>query len=316
MPCLHILKIEKCEKLSSWPSGLEYCTSLQGLVIENCQNLRHLPVDALQIPVSLEEMYIEDCTNLKAIPSLDNLTSLRELSICGCDGLTSLPRGLQSCKSLRYLKIWKCHNLISLADVDVSKLRSLSNLQIFDCRKLKYLPMGLRSLTSLEYLSIGKFWEELDSFPDFELPSQIERLNISGWPKLKSLTQQIQHLTTCLEKLSIESFDSMEALPEWLGNLTSLIFLNIRDCKNLMYLPTVEVMQRLTKLDILLISGCPLLAERCAKESGPEWHKISHIPDITVDFHDPREESESSSDDSTHSKPHQTSTVLNCSCFS
>ncbi|BBG93372.1 hypothetical protein Prudu_001360 [Prunus dulcis] len=72
----------------------------------------------------------------------------------------------------------------------------------------------------------------------------------------------------------------IEALPKWLGNLTSLIYLEMRDCKNLMYLPTVEVMQRLTKLGTLVISGCPLLAERCAKESGPEWHKISHIPDI------------------------------------
>ncbi|XP_008222899.1 PREDICTED: putative disease resistance protein RGA3 [Prunus mume] len=278
MPCLRIVNILNCEKLSSWPSGLEYCTSLQDLHIENCQNLRHLPVDGLQNPVSLEELYIRNCTNLEAIPSLDNLTSLHTLSIWGCDGLTSLPRGLQSCTSLTILTIGECHNLISLADVDdISRLQSLYNLQIFDCRKLKYLPTGLRSLTSLENMTIGKFWEELDSFPDFELPSQIRWLKISGWPKLKSLPQQIQHLTTCLENLKIVSFDSMEALPEWLGNLTSLICLDIRDCKNLMR------MQRLTKLETLSISGCPSLAERCAKESGPEWHMISHIPDIRVD---------------------------------
>ncbi|CAB4262990.1 unnamed protein product [Prunus armeniaca] len=278
MPCLRIVNILNCEKLSSWPSGLEYCTSLQDLHIENCQNLRHLPVDGLQNPVSLEELYIRNCTNLEAIPSLDNLTSLHTLSIWGCDGLTSLPRGLQSCTSLTILTIGECHNLISLADVDdISRLQSLYNLQIFDCRKLKYLPTGLRSLTSLEYTTIGKFWEELDSFPDFELPSQIRWLKISGWPKLKSLPQQIQHLTTCLEDLIIDSFYSMEALPEWLGNLTSLINLHIWDCKNLMR------MQRLTKLETLSISGCPSLAERCAKESGPEWHMISHIPDIRVD---------------------------------
>ncbi|CAL2227499.1 unnamed protein product [Prunus armeniaca] len=275
MPCLRIVNILNCEKLSSWPSGLEYCTSLQDLHIENCQNLRHLPVDGLQNPVSLEELYIRNCTNLEAIPSLDNLTSLHTLSIWGCDGLTSLPRGLQSCTSLTILTIGECHNLISLADVDdISRLQSLYNLQIFDCQKLKYLPTGLRSLTSLEYMTIGKFWEELDSFPDFELPSQIRWLKISGWPKLKSLPQQIQHLTTCLEDLIIDSFYSMEALPEWLGNLTSPINLHIWDCKNLMR------MQRLTKLETLSISGCPSLAERCAKESGPEWHMISHIPDI------------------------------------
>ncbi|XP_021802730.1 probable disease resistance protein RPP1 [Prunus avium] len=280
MPRLRKLKIKNCEKLSSWPSGLEYCTSLQELHIQNCQNLRHLPVDALQNPVSLEKLY---CTNLEAIPSLDNLTSLRELSI---------PRALQSCTSLNSLTISECHHLISLADVDVSRLQSLSSLYIYNCRKLKYLPTGLRSLTSLKWMGIGKFWEELDSFPAFELPSQIQVLGISGWPKLKSLPQEIQHLTTCLEIMIIDSFDSMEALPEWLGNLSSLIRLNIWGCKNLMYLPTVEVMQCLTKLETLEISGCPRLAERCAKESGPEWHKISHIRDVFV------YELETSSDDS------------------
>ncbi|KAL6293436.1 hypothetical protein ACE6H2_001578 [Prunus campanulata] len=255
MPRLRILSIYNCEKLSSWPSGLEYCTSLQELHIKNCQNLRHLPVDGLQTLISLKELYVQNCTNLEAIPSLDNLTSLLGLAIR------------------------KCHNLISLADVDVSRLQSLSSLHIYDCRKLKYLPKGLCSLTSLEEMRIGKFWEELDHFPDFELPSQIQGLWISGWPKLKSLPQQIQHSTTCLEELIIDSFDSMEALPEWLGNLSSLTSLNIRDCKNLMCLPTVEVMQCLTKLRDLEISGCPCLAERLV-EGGPEWHKISHIPYI------------------------------------
>ncbi|VVA39715.1 PREDICTED: putative, partial [Prunus dulcis] len=102
---LRIVKIQNCEKLSSWPSGLKYCTSLQELHITNCQNLRHLPVDALQNPVSLKELYIVDCTNLEAVPSLDNLTSLHDVPICGCDGLTSLPRGLRSLTSLENLSI-------------------------------------------------------------------------------------------------------------------------------------------------------------------------------------------------------------------
>ena len=46
---------------------------------------------------------------------------------------------------------------------------------------------------------------------------------------------------------------------------------------NLMYLPTVEVMQHLTELNIY---DCPKLKERCVKGSGAEWLKIAHIPDI------------------------------------
>ncbi|KAI5352079.1 hypothetical protein L3X38_004970 [Prunus dulcis] len=129
-------------------------------------------------------------------------------------------------------------------------------------------------------MKIGAFSEELDSFPDFELPSQIQTLEIEGWPKLKSLPQQqIQHCT-CLQVVSIVSFDSVEALPEWLGNLTSLTTLSIRRCKNLVSLPAVEVMQRLTKLKKLVIDTCPRLGGISTLKSGPEWHKISHIPRI------------------------------------
>ncbi|CAL2224727.1 unnamed protein product [Prunus armeniaca] len=253
---LRDLRIEECNELTSIMSGLQSCTSPSSLYISDCQNLRHLPADGRQTLVSLYQLTIARCPNLEAIPNLDNLTSLDNLNIRGCNGLTSLPSGLPSCKSLK-------------------------ELTIDYCRSLKYLRMeGLRSLTSLVYMRMGAFSEELDSFPDFELPSQIQTLEIVGWPKLKSLPQQqIQHCT-CLEVLFIESFDSVEALPEWLGNLTSLNTLSISLCKNLVSLPAVEVMQCLTKLQKLVIEACPRLGGRSALKSGPEWHKISHIPHI------------------------------------
>ncbi|KAH0992149.1 hypothetical protein GBA52_003632 [Prunus armeniaca] len=74
----------------------------------------------------------------------------------------------------------------------------------------------------------------------------------------------------------------MDSFPEWLGGLTSLRLLNIKSCKNLMHLPTVRAMQRLTKLKTLTIYDCPLLKERCTNERGLEWHKISHIPIILL----------------------------------
>ncbi|KAI5347681.1 PREDICTED: putative [Prunus dulcis] len=117
---------------------------------------------------------------------------------------------------------------------------------------------------------MGAFSEELDCFPDFELPSQIQTLAITGWPKLKSLPQQqIQH-AACLQDLYIESFNSVEALPERLGNLTSLNTLSISLCKNRVSLPAVEVMQRLTELQELGIDACPRLGGRSALKSGPE----------------------------------------------
>ncbi|PRQ54811.1 putative leucine-rich repeat domain, L domain-containing protein [Rosa chinensis] len=116
--------------------------------------------------------------------------------------------------------------------------------------------------TRLKSLGIGPFWEELDSFPALEVLPQLESLTIYGWLKLKSLHEQIQHLTS-LTYLRIYWFEGVEAIPEWLGNLASLHLLTIFHCKNLMYLPSVQAMQRLTKLDSLSIYNCPLLRERC-----------------------------------------------------
>ena len=63
----------------------------------------------------------------------------------------------------------------------------------------------------------------------------------------------------------------MEALPEWLGYLSSLQWLDLSKCMNLMYLPTAEAMQHLTYLNIEV---CPKLKERCVKGSGAEWLKL------------------------------------------
>ena len=51
----------------------------------------------------------------------------------------------------------------------------------------------------------------------------------------------------------------MVALPESLGNLSSLQELYIVDCNKLEYLPTEETMRRLTELKTLMIYGCPRL---------------------------------------------------------
>ena len=78
--------------------------------------------------------------------------------------------------------------------------------------------------------------------------------------------------------------DGTEALPELLGNLSSLIQLCLFSCKNLMYLATVQAMRCLTKSKELYISECPKLKERCGKASGVEWSKIAHISEIWIDL--------------------------------
>ncbi|XP_028943920.1 putative disease resistance protein RGA3 [Malus domestica] len=279
---LQKLRILDCRELSSIPALPQQCPSLQELQIWGCPKLSWFGVKSRRVEeeekecVSLGQLWIwscpklasfcaqssrideEECISVQSTSDLRTMTSLRDLRIRNCERLESWVSSLQFPLSLEYLEI-----------------RDIPNLEI--------LP-SLDSLNSLRDLTIGGFWEELDSFPDFEVGSlmHLTSLKLKGWPKLKSLPQQIQHLTS-LTSLDINSFEGVETLPEWLGSLASLTELTIWYFKNLMNLPSVQAMQRLTKLQTLNIYGChPLLEERCRRDSGTDWPKISHIPEIHI----------------------------------
>ncbi|XP_050113713.1 disease resistance protein RGA2-like [Malus sylvestris] len=293
LPSLCDLIIDNCPELSSLPSGLEYCTSLQNLRISGYEQ---------GLPPSLHSLEISGCKSLESIPFEQGLPSLCKLFIRSCPQLSSLPSGLEYCTSLQHLTISDCEMLSSIGihglppslhSLDINGCNSLESipslenlthlreLEIVNCHGLKNLPSGLKTLTSLKKLEIGGFWKELDSFPPFEVIPQLESLKLWGWPKLRSLPEKVQHLTS-LAHLEIKDLDGMESLPEWLGNLASLQSLRIWRCTNLKYLPTAKAMKCLTKLETVIILNCPVLEERCKKESGPEWHKISHIPNTDI----------------------------------
>ncbi|XP_040374569.1 putative disease resistance protein RGA3 [Rosa chinensis] len=281
LPSLGRLALSRCPELSSLPSGLGCCTSLVDLLITKCPKVTSIPIGTLS--TTLRDLCVD---NPESLPILHGgFTSLLELEIVGCQSTQidlQFCAFLQNLVSLEVLRITECPNLESVLSLD--KLTFLRRLEIVRCSKLTCLPSGLAMtsphvFTHLKSMAIGQFWNELDSFPALQVLPQLERLTICGWPKLKSLPKQIQHLTS-LTRLWIRCFEGVEAIPEWLGNLASLHTLQIWSCKNLMYLPSVQAMQCLTKLDSLHISNCPLLSERCIAERGPEWPKISHIPAI------------------------------------
>ncbi|KAL6139855.1 hypothetical protein ACLB2K_058156 [Fragaria x ananassa] len=243
--------------------------------------------DIEELPNSLGKLkhlrYLDlSYTRIKALPkSIGKLYNLQTLRMQDCD-LNKLPREMQNLinlKKLVLLWISGFHNLESIPRLE--ECTSLRRFEVGHCDKLKFLQTGLSCLARLEDLELGPFREDLDSFPDFQVPSQqLVSLVLNGWPKLKSLPQQVQHLTS-LTRLTIDSFHGVEILPEWLGNFASLMNLSIYFCDNLKYLPSLEAMQRLTKLEFLYVFRCPLLEQRCTEDSGEEWPKISHIPRVT-----------------------------------
>ncbi|XP_075661972.1 disease resistance protein RGA2-like [Castanea sativa] len=259
-PALRILKLEFMESLEEWKDAKELTSA----------------GEVLTVFPSLEELTLRECRYLRYLPGVPSV--MRRLEIIRC-GIDELPGGLQFCTSLQYLEIEHCPNLKSIPDLG-ELFHSLTNLKISNCAdpRLKLLREG-----RLKTLVIGGFIEELDAFPILRYPSiryshaSLKKLILLGRPTLNSLPNEIQ-LFTALEELQIENFNGMEALPDWLSDVSSLQKLSLYYCKKLMYLPILH----LTNLKHLRIDNCRNLEDRCAEGSGAEWFQIGHVPNIRI----------------------------------
>ncbi|KAK9159524.1 hypothetical protein Syun_005865 [Stephania yunnanensis] len=296
LPSLRELRIEGWPALQFPPHQLQYLTTLKSLSIGRFDCLTELP-EWIGNLASLEELQIWECENLTHLPSkeqIQGLTFLRKVYIRRCPNFQSIKQPvLPWCHtSLQELRISKCDGVTSIY---LGSFVSLRKLKVCFCSGLQAL-QGLPFLTALEELALGPFSEDSDCFPsqlggDYDddngdevasntplLPS-LRKLDIMGWPALRALPHHLQHLTM-LKSLSISYFTNLTDLPEWIGNLASLEELEIMSCDKLTHLPSKEQMQRLNFLKSLTIR-CPRLEERCRRD-GPEWPKISHIPYLLI----------------------------------
>ncbi|KAL3497610.1 hypothetical protein ACH5RR_040342 [Cinchona calisaya] len=267
LKCLRTLTIEDCKILTRLPISKEL-VSLRELEISLCPNLTSLfsedPDEALQGFGSIESINLIVCPNLVGVPEIHSLLSLSRLWIHGCDGV---------------LASWtRLETLTCLEDLDIYG-------------SPRFWPTDLQDLTRLTSLKIGGCYyedhdEALDYFPWHDSKSgsnnniqpcfvSLTSLRLTGWRNLKSLPEPIQYISA-LRDLTIDSFADLEVLPEWLGKIPSLESLSIWYCSNLKQLPN------LNNLQLLSIRLCPHLTQRCAKDSGAEWHKIALIPEIIM----------------------------------
>ncbi|KAK8619083.1 hypothetical protein V6N13_133050 [Hibiscus sabdariffa] len=222
---------------------------------------------------SLKVLNIIQCENLNSVPRMSRFSCLEKLEITLCPNLGWIGDEAFS-SGLKRITIEYCKNLSNVESIpeDVWQLNSLEELCIVYCRSLKRLPeesLALGCLTRLKKLELGPFSEEVEEFPGLasihHLHSSLKRLKLIGWETLQcSLPHQLQHLTA-LEHLEIWGFGGLNALPEWLGNLSSLRILKFKFCKTLVYLPSKEALQRLSNLHSFHIFGCPQVQENKAE---------------------------------------------------
>jgi Leucine-rich repeat (LRR) protein len=97
-------------------------------------------------------------------------------------------------------------------------------------------------------------------------------LGIEQCSDLTCSSAEIIRGLSSLETLSVRDSKSITAVPDWLGDLSSLIRLEIVNCSGIQTLP--ESIQQLTNIEELIVSGCPDLVRWCKSESSTT---LAHI---------------------------------------
>jgi Leucine-rich repeat (LRR) protein len=242
-PQLEQLYIEECRKLTGGlPVNL---SSLSKLDIIKCPQL----VAPLPLTPTIRELKLDNCNEmlLKELP-----TGMEKLVIKGFNALESLPKGMtNSNSSLRELKICNCSSLMSLPNDGLPS--ALKTLSIEFCKKLELS-------THLDYSSLEKLClrncDSLKSFPLHLFP-KLYHIEIMGCSNLESLTvpEHYEHDLVTLQ-ISISSCPNFVSFPKGGLRAPSLTLLWIDRCKNLKSLPE-KMHILLLSLEGLVIIGCP-----------------------------------------------------------
>jgi hypothetical protein len=257
---LHISYLEELEYIyyeKAFP--LTFFPSLESLTIWFCGKLKGWwrMLDDFNHP------------NSSCHTSLPPFPRLSQLSIIGCQMLTQMPifPNLESRLELfdssgETLEV-TLNMVASECPNDSPPLSMLKSFHIDGMGlDLKKIPKDwMQNLTSLQYLQINWFTSEIFH-------------EIGVWFKDSH---------NCLPSLQILSFhncEDLEALPDWICNLSSLTHLWMYDCINLASLP--EGMLSLGNLQTLEIIGCPILIEECETQTSKVSTKIAHIPKIIL----------------------------------
>ncbi|GLT33397.1 hypothetical protein SLA2020_079920 [Shorea laevis] len=301
----------KCEHIPS----LGILPSLKSLHIFNFENVKRMGhkfdttksnspggVEPIKLFPTLRELRLWDLNSLEEWIEVDNdiaaggkveivFPCLEILEILGCPRLEIWRMGgFSSNHKLSHLEIRDCDKLMAIPSM--IGLSSLQFLCIESCFNLRSILECLRCLTSLKKLEMGYFCDELEEFPGLsyihQLNSSLESLILGGWDKVKSLPDQLQHLTA-LKELTLSNFNGVEAFPEGLGNLTSLQRLHIFQCRNLKHLFPLQALKSLIELRMGPFSSdleefprldCILRLRASLKNLKLiGWDKIKFLPD-------------------------------------
>ncbi|KAL5980711.1 hypothetical protein ACLOJK_028620 [Asimina triloba] len=279
------LDLERCDKIESMPPQIGRLTFLQTLPVFVVGRERERGIAELKELTDLRgklaikklenvtEAVDAEQANLTNKPFIDHLSlkwsSSRDWSTQDERLEKELVEGLQPHPSLKIL------------DLDgymgthfPSWMMKMNDLYLRNCRRCE----GLNELPSLSSLTLGGVVSErlLNSVSCL---TSLSHLTIHNMSSLTSMPRGMLQALTQLEALTICGCGQLvtledEVLPSTLKRLEFSL------CGNLKSLPRKGLPSSLERLQIF---QCPVLRERCLKDVGEDWPKISHIPH--VDFY-------------------------------
>ncbi|KAM4097957.1 hypothetical protein ACJW30_07G041100 [Castanea mollissima] len=297
-------------RVSSW---LSFLTNLDKLFIFGCKKCQYLP-PLYQLPTlrwlcirgmdGLEYMTEGDMNDeisaSLASPSTFS-PSLRRLVLEDCPNLKGWWRSVdKGNEATTTSTISSSSSSTNHYHQHIPSFPRLSYLCLASCPKMTCMPLfpklnqGLVLLNSSwkvveKTIEMNNRGGRASSFPSssssssssFSPPlSKLKVLRLCEIQELESLPEEWFKNLTSLGTSFIEWCPNLKSLPEGMSHLTSLQQLSIKHCPNLTSLP--EGMSHLTSLQSLTIWGCPQLKQRCKKENGEDWDKISHIPYLNI----------------------------------
>ncbi|KAL6985923.1 hypothetical protein U1Q18_019297 [Sarracenia purpurea var. burkii] len=175
---LEVLDLSGCSDLKIiQPNSFDQMTCLQRLILFETE-IESLP--SLSNLTNLRQLLLNKCTKLKVLPPLGSLSKLEELNLSSvtCLGETSADF-LENMWHLRILDLSETH-LKQLPSL--SKLKNLNQLLLSGCKYLLEVP-GLEALTKLEVLDLsGTALSHLPSLNNF---TNLHQLLLRDCPNLE-----------------------------------------------------------------------------------------------------------------------------------